>query len=104
LVVISSLELSPRRSTAVAEVRLPGGITDVDSCQLATIDLGLIAISPVCDFYVDAPDRAYGPWLLGDTGMVIEGTGYVLDAPARFSASSPTPSSCRLGSAAWDRR
>ena len=88
MVVISSLELSPHRSTAVAEVRLPGGITDVDSCQPATIDLGLIAMSPVCDFYVDAPDQAYGPWLLGDTGMVIEGTGYVLDLS---TATSPAP-------------
>jgi hypothetical protein len=45
-------------------------------------------MSPVCDFYVDVPDRAYGPWLLGDTGMVIEGTGYVLDLS---TATSPTP-------------
>ena len=88
MLVISSLELSPHRSTAVAEVRLPGGITDVDSCQPATIDLGLITMSPVCDFYVDAPDQAYGPWLLGDTGMVIEGTGYVLDLS---TAPSPAP-------------
>jgi hypothetical protein len=88
VVVISSLELSPRRSAAVAEVRLPGGITDVGSCQPATIDLGLIVMSPVCDFYVDAPDQAYGPWLLGDTGMVIEGTGYVLDLS---TATSPAP-------------
>jgi len=88
VVVISSLELSPRRSAAVAEVRLPGGITDVGSCQPATIDLGLIAMSPVCAFYVDAPDQAYGPWLLGDTGMVIEGTGYVLDLS---TATSPAP-------------
>jgi hypothetical protein len=88
VLVISSLELSPRRSTAVAEVRLPGGITDVDSCQPATIDLGLITMSPTCDFYVNAPDQPYGPWLVGDTAMVIEGTGYVLDLS---TASSPAP-------------
>ena len=88
VLVISSLELSLHRSTAVAEVRLPGGITDVDSCRPATIDLGLIPMSPVCDFYVDAPDQAYGPWLLGDTGMVVEGTGYVLDLS---TATSPAP-------------
>jgi len=88
VLVLSSLRLSPRRSTAVARVQLPGGITDVDSCQSASIDLGQITISPTCDFYVDAPDKAYGPWLLGDTGMVIEGTGYVLDLSA---AMSPAP-------------
>ena len=88
VLVISSLELSLHRSTATAEVRLPGGITDVESCGPATIDLGLITMSPACDFYVDAPDQAYGPWLLGDTGMVIEGTGYVLDLS---TVTSPAP-------------
>ena len=88
VLVLSSLELSPRRSTAVARVSLPGGITDAGSCQPASIDLGQIAISPTCDFYVDAPDHSYGPWLLGDTGMTIEGTGYVLDLS---TAASPTP-------------
>jgi hypothetical protein len=87
-VVISSLELSPHRSTAVAKVLLPGGITDVESCRPATIDLGRIAMSPRCEFYVDAPGKAYGPWLLGDTGMVIEGKGYVLDLSR---AKSPAP-------------
>jgi hypothetical protein len=87
-VVISSLELSPHRSTAVAQVRLPGGITDVGSCQPATIDLGIVAMSPSCDFYIDAPDQAYGPWLLADTGLVVEGTGHLLDLS---TATSPAP-------------
>ena len=86
--IVSSLQLSPTRSTGVAKARLPGGLTDVDSCQPATLDLGRIAMSPVCDFYVDAPAKPYGPWLLADTGMVIEGTGYVLDLSA---ATSPPP-------------
>lgn len=88
VLVLSSLELSPRRATTVAKVWLPGGITDAGSCQPASIDLGQIAISPTCDFYVDAPNQAYGPWLLGDTGMAIEGTGYVLDLS---TATSPAP-------------
>ncbi|MGB9376481.1 MAG: hypothetical protein WCB04_03105 [Mycobacteriales bacterium] len=90
-VVISSLELTPRRSTGVAEVRLPGGLTDVDSCQPATIDLGLITMSPQCEFYIDAPDQAYGPWLLSDTGLVIEGTGYVLDLSTTMSPPPRPP-------------
>ena len=32
--------------------------------------------------------RPYGPWLLGDTGLVIEGTGYVLDLS---TTTSPAP-------------
>ena len=68
MLVISSLELSPHRSTAAPTVRLPGGSRDVDSCRPATIDLGRDPLVADCDFYVDAPDQAYGPWLLGDTG------------------------------------
>jgi hypothetical protein len=87
-VIISSLHISPAGATAVASVLLPGGLTDVDSCRQASIDLGAIAMQPHCEFYVDAPDKAYGPWLLGDTGLVIEGTGYVLDLS---SSVSPPP-------------
>ena len=85
---LTSVELAPKRSTAVASVRLPGGLTAADSCRPATIDLGIITMSPRCEFSVDAPTLAYGPWLLADTGLVIEGTGYVLDLS---SAASPAP-------------
>jgi len=87
-VTLSSVELSPTKATAAASVRLPGGLTDVDSCRPAGIDLGVISMSPRCEFYIDAPDQAYGPWQLADTGLVIEGTGYVLDLS---SAASPAP-------------
>jgi hypothetical protein len=88
VLTITTLELTPHGSTALAQVRLPGGIADVDSCKPATIDLGAITMSPRCDFYVDEPARPYGPWLLGDTGMVFEGTGFVLDLSAN---QSPPP-------------
>jgi hypothetical protein len=88
VLVLSTIELTPHGSTAVAEVRLPGGIADIDSCLPATIDLGLVPMSARCDFYLDAPNQDYGPWLLGDTGMVIEGTGFVLDLS---TTASPPP-------------
>lgn len=87
-ITLSSLELSPTKATAAASVSLPGGLTDVESCRPVTIDLGVIAISPHCELYVDAPGQAYGPWQLADTGLVIEGTGYLLDLS---SAASPAP-------------
>ncbi len=86
--IISSLQLSHTRSTAVASARLPGGLTDVNSCRPASIALGVISMSPRCEFYVEAPAQDYGPWLLADTGLLIEGTGFVLDLS---SAASPAP-------------
>jgi hypothetical protein len=88
VLVLSSIELTPLRAHAAVTVRIPGGLADAVSCQPATIDLGVIALSPTCNYYVDAPDKAYGPWLLGDTGLVIEGTGFVLDLS---TATSPPP-------------
>jgi hypothetical protein len=91
VLVISSLELSLTRSVGSAEVRLPATITDVVSCRPAVIKLGLIAMSPQGDVYIDAPDQPYGPWLLGDTGLVIEGKGYVLDLSVTRSPAPWSP-------------
>ena len=77
--VISTLHVTPTGATGSVVVRLPGGIASVDSCEPATLDLGVIELPPSCGIYVDAPAEQYGPWLLGDTGLEIQGTGYVLD-------------------------
>ena len=89
--MLSSLSLTPKGSTAVAEVRLPGGLSDAGSCAPATIDLGTIAMTPNCDFYIERPKQAFGPWLLGDTGMVVEGTGFVLDLSSTASRAPWPP-------------
>ena len=76
--VISTLHVTPTGATGSVVVELPG-IASVDSCEPATLDLGVIDLPPSCGVYVDAPAKQYGPWLLGDTGLEIQGTGYVLD-------------------------
>lgn len=77
--VISMLHVTPNGATGSVVVQLPGGIASVESCQPATLDLGVVDLPPSGGIYVDAPAAQYGPWLLGDTGLEIEGTGYVLD-------------------------
>lgn len=76
--VISTLHVTPTGATGSVVVELPG-VASVDSCEPATLDLGVIDVPPSCGVYVDAPGEQYGPWLLGDTGLEIQGTGYVLD-------------------------
>jgi hypothetical protein len=73
--VISTLHVTPTSATGSVVVRLPGGIASVDSCEPATLDLGVIDLPPSCGIYVDAPAAQYGPWLLGDTGLEIQGIG-----------------------------
>lgn len=85
---ITLLELSATRAVGSAEVTLPPTIVDAASCEAAVLTLNRITLSPQCDVYVDAPDQVYGPWLLGDTGMVFQGKGYVLDMS---KTKSPKP-------------
>ncbi|NQX13465.1 hypothetical protein HQQ80_17700 [Microbacteriaceae bacterium VKM Ac-2855] len=88
--VLASIVFDPRRSTAEASVRLPDGVVDAVSCGPAMLDLGSIRLSPRCDYYIDRPDLAFGPWLVGDTGVIIEGTGCVLDL-SNLRSPSPLP-------------
>ena len=89
--IVSSLQLSPTRSTGVAKARLPGGLTDVDSCQPATLDLGRIAMSPVCDFYVDAPGQLILRVSVGRLKLQTRKPLYVSKSPS-LKPPSPKPS------------
>ena len=80
MLVISSLELTPHRSTASATVRLPGGITDVDSCRPATIDLGLIPhVAAPATSTSTHPTRPMDPGCSATPAWSSRASGYVLD-------------------------
>jgi hypothetical protein len=90
--VISRFAIFARRGfQGSASVILPSGVTDASSCGPAVIDLGRIALSPTGDYFFDEPDREYGPWLLGDTGMLLGGTGFTLDLSLTASAPGWPP-------------
>jgi hypothetical protein len=91
---LTGLWLDISRTLAQATVTLPPTITDAASCGPATIDLGRIRISRTCDYYFEEPERHYGPWLLGDTGMIIEGDGFTLDL-STTRGPPPLPTSWR---------
>ena len=91
ILFISSLRLTPRGASGQVTVQLPGGMAALDSCQPACMDLGVIPLTPTCEIYIEAPDKAYGPWLLGDTGLQIEGTGYILDLSTTHSPTGRPP-------------
>lgn len=85
---LTGLWLDISRTIAQATVTLPPTITDASTCGRATIDLGRIRISRTCDYYFEEPEQHYGPWLLGDTGMIVEGDGFTLDLS---TTRSPAP-------------
>jgi hypothetical protein len=89
--VISELTLTPTGTSGSVAVRLPGCLSDPDTCERVTLDLGVVPLTPGCELTVDAPGQAYGPWLVGDTGIEIKGAGYTLDLSTTQSPSGRPP-------------
>jgi hypothetical protein len=81
--LIDILTLTPTGATANVVLELPPSIASEDTCERASIPLGEIAITPYCEFYVEKPTDPFGPWIVGDSGLVVSGTGYIVD----FSSS-----------------
>ena len=91
---IFTLTLTPEGASGHVSVQLPGGIASVETCLPVTLDLGQVSLTPGCDLYVDAHDQAFGPWLLGDTGLKVQGTGFILDL-SKLQSPSGKPAGWR---------
>jgi hypothetical protein len=85
--VITDLTITPAGASGSVTVRLPDCLTDPATCDGIALDLGVVPLTPGCELYVDAPGQAYGPWLVGDTGLEIDGIGYTLDLSTTQSPS-----------------
>lgn len=89
--ILHSLILTPDSATANIDVQLPGGLVDRDTCNPAILKLGDIPITPRCTLYVDTPAGSFGPWIVGDSGLVIDGTGYTFDLSLQDSPMAKLP-------------
>ena len=85
--VIDAFSLSPRGLLASLRVELPAGIGSAADCGPATLTLERVRIPADCQICVEQPSAVFGPWILNDAGLAIEGTGYTLDLS--LSASPP---------------
>lgn len=84
---IHRLTLTPDGATANIAVQLPGGLVEQDTCCPAALELHEATITQRCELYVMASEAEFGPWIVGDSGLVITGTGYTLDLS---TSRSPT--------------
>ena len=82
---VNALTLSPRGASADITVELPSSLADAESCAPAELPLGWVPITPDCEIYVERPDADFGPWIIGDTGMLIEGHGFTFDLSSTTS-------------------
>jgi hypothetical protein len=90
---LDSLKISTTGATAEGELEFPVSIVDPGTGHPGRVKLGSIAITQACRFHKELPDLTYGPWSVGNTEMVIQGTGVVADfdktwAPPGVTASS----------------
>jgi hypothetical protein len=92
--IVTSIEMTPRRALADIILELPPGLASADDCGPATLDLGRVKINRDCQFYIERPDDEYGPWIVGNTGLIVSGTGYIVD----FSRMESPPAQA----AAWE--
>jgi len=78
-ILIDSLTLTTKNATANVTLQLPRTIASVDTCNPATLKVGRTSITPKCEIYQEKPRSGFGPWIIGDTGMVLSGSGYIVD-------------------------
>jgi hypothetical protein len=92
-VVLSALNLTPLGATATGELVFPVSIVDPGSGHPGQIPLGNFAISSDCEFHKELPTIGFGPWSVGNTEMLIQGTGVIADFDKTWAAPGLDPSS-----------
>ena len=81
-VLLNEIELGPVLAFASMRLRLPPGLIDPATSRPPVLDLGQLSVdaAKACEFRFKAyTPQPYGPWIVGDTGMVIAGVGLDVD-------------------------
>lgn len=89
---IDSLTIVPAEAKVKGGVLMPPSIITTDTCTFARLDLPETRITPYCEFYREVADSGFGLWAVGETGLEIFGSGYVLDFSSTQSAGGVSPS------------
>jgi len=91
LIKIKSINITPREANAKVVIQLPARIVSKKTCRPAELDLGVVEITPDCELYAERNDEEFGPWIIGDQGVWIQGNGYVVDLSLSHSPPSLSP-------------
>ena len=88
---IDSLTIEPGEARVEGDVLLPPSIITTDTCTYATLPLPETKITSYCEFYYEANDSAFGTWAIGESGVQVRGSGYVLDFSSTKAAGGVSP-------------
>jgi hypothetical protein len=90
---ISALTLRPTGAIAMGELEFPVSIADPGTGHPGRVSLGDFAIDSACQFHKELPSTAFGPWSVGSTEILVQGTGIVADFDKAWAAPGLDPSS-----------
>ena len=76
---IDSLAITPDSAKVKGALCLPKSIISTTECTYYKLPVPLTDITPACEFYVDHSDSLYEPFYIGETDIVVQGTGYIID-------------------------
>ena len=88
---IDSMTIEPSQARVEGGVLMPPSIITTDTCTFARLELPETPITPYCEFYREVTDSGFGRWAVGETGLEIFGSGYVLDFSSSQSAGGVSP-------------
>lgn len=94
---LSQLMLTTSGATVTADLEFPTSIIDPGTGRPGLLPLGSFVLPPNCHFHRELATQAFGPWAVGNTDMLIRGTGVTADfdpawAPPGIAATSAAAS------------
>ena len=90
---LEQLVVTPAGAIVAAVLEFPVSIVDPGTGHPGRVPLGNLAITPDCKFHRELPAHAYGPWAVGNTEMLIRGTGVIADFDTAWAPPSAIPPS-----------
>jgi hypothetical protein len=88
---IDTLTITPSDAIVSGSILLPPTIIAAEQCTPARIGLPPTSITSHCEFYRMVPDSSFGPFYVGETDIIIQGKGYIVDFSSTMSPSGPPP-------------
>lgn len=90
---LSKLTVTPSGDRATGELEFPISIVDPGTGHPGRVSLGEFAITSACEFHKQLPAVSFGPWSVGNTDVLIQGTGVVADFDKSWAAPGLDPAS-----------
>ena len=92
-VFLSNLTVRPTGNRAMGALEFPISIVDPGSGHPGRVPLGTFSITSACAFHEELPGTAFGPWSIGNTGVLVQGTGVVADFDQAWAKPGLDPTS-----------